>query len=174
VVNINKHTTFPIYEFRPLESGEYRRFNNGLWTKDDGEHDLAFVDLDNSMCYYMDLPYYTNIRWSWAKDGNWSAFVSKHPNGNAWHYMVEGNGCGDLWARDKHPNIMAGSNGMSYVAKKNNVANGSGPEFHIADPYIMKGLLRNAETKEVVIFPEEFKCMFCGSHNVFQEDFRFL
>jgi hypothetical protein len=52
-------------------------------------------------------------------------------------------------------------------------ANGRGPEFHIADPYIQAGLLRVRDTKEIVTFPDTFHCVYCGEIDYKAIDKRF-
>ncbi len=156
----------PIYEFRPLpqDSKGILRYNNGEWTEDDGEYDIAFAAPSDCMAYYFQVPYRKGILWSWVKKGNWGAFVGEHPRGNAWHRMLRdgetewGNG----WDRHRHLNNKAGDKAMDYVCGQSRCSNGSGPEFHINDPYIAAGLLRVKDTKEAVVFPDTFKCMYCG------------
>ena len=169
---------FPIYEFRPIYTDRpLLRYNDGNWIEDDGEYDLCFITADRAgapMCYYVSLPYRKNILWSWAKDGNWGASVSRHPDSNAWHYMSKDGSkdINDSWNRDKHPNKLASEIGMSKLSKEHSCANGSGVDFHIGDPYILVGLVREKKSKKVVVFPKEFKCIYCGSHDVFTEDKR--
>lgn len=158
---------FPIYEFRPVkEYVDCLRFADGKWIPDDGEYDLAFVGKDNGfpMGIYFKLPYHSNIIWSWCKKGNWGANVTQHPRGNAWHYMLRPRKktWGNSWARDLHPNIIVGNKAMDKCCSMYSCANGTGGEFHINDPYIKNGLVRNKETKEIIIFPEIFHCIYCG------------
>lgn len=155
---------FPVYEFRPLKEGNYKRYAGGQWIDDDGKYDLAFVELDRCMVYYVSVPYHKNIRWSWCTNGNWRAFVKNHPRGNAWHYMlVEGQAeWGGDWNRNCHPNEKAGREAMSFCSSRKSCANGRGAEFHINDPYIKAGLLREIKTKKKVKFPKIFNCMYCG------------
>lgn len=163
--NMTKKLLFPVYEFRPLKAGNYKRYANGRWIDDDGEYDLAFVELDKFMAYEVFLPYYENIRWSWCKDGDWGTNVSKHPSGNAWHYMLAKNEkyWGEHWQkRDAHPNIVAGNAAMSFCSSQKGCANGGGVEFYINDPYIKASLVREVKTKKVIKFPKTFDCMYCG------------
>ena len=160
---------FPIYEFRLLPGqlrGKVSRYANGRWVPGDGEYDLAFAVIGDGppMCYYVELPYRQNILWSWARDGNWAGRVAKHPEGNAWHYMLKRGKTewGESWRREEHPNLIAHGSGMDYVASRCGCANGDGPEFHIADEWIQAGLVREAKTKKVVVFPKRFDCMYCG------------
>lgn len=155
---------FPAYEFRPLKEGNYKRYADGKWIDDDGEYDLAFVELNEFMAYMVDLPYYENIRWSWCKNGAWTAFVKKHPAGNAWHYMLANRQTkwGEHWKRDQHLNTKAGRKAMDFCCSQKGCANGRGPEFYINDPYIKAGLLREVKTKKVVKLPKIFNCMYCG------------
>jgi len=159
---------FQTYEFRPIKQYmDCLRYADGNWIPDDGEYDLAFVGKDDGfpMGIYFHLPYYTNIIWSWCKKGNWRANVIKHPRGNAWHYMLRPGKktWGNSWARDMHPNIIAENKAMDKCCSMYSCANGIGGEFEINDPYIKNGLVRNKETKEVLVFPKIFKCMYCGN-----------
>ena len=158
---------FPVYEMRPLpEDGKVLRFNSGQWTEDDGEWDLAFISAGHfgpPLAYGVSLKYYTNLLWS-GLTTHWSGNIGTHPNGNAWHYMLKP-GCkkwGESWLRDKHENTSAYEAGMSRQSALHGCANGRGVEFKIGDPYIAAGLLRLRDTKEVVTFPERFRCMYCG------------
>jgi len=158
---------FPVYEFRPLPKdigGKVYRYAKGKWILDDGEYDLAFAVMGfiAPMCYYVDLPYWSNQLWAWAKDGNWSAHVSKHPKGNAWHYMYEKEKLSRPWGRHNHPNTLAAEEGMRFVSNKAGCANGAGPEFYIGNEYIKQGLLREKTTRKVVKFPKVFNCIYCG------------
>jgi len=164
--------TFPVYEFRPLVTGrKLLRFNNGDWIEDDGEYDLAFItddNLDAPFCYYIDLPYKKDLEWSWVKDGNWGGYVSAHPNGNPWHYQYKGDGrsLDQDWNRSNHPNIKAGEIGMNKTSKKYSCANGRSASFEIGDPYILAGLLREKSSKRVIKFPNTFRCVYCGVHDL--------
>ncbi len=168
---MNEHTkcadTVPVYEFRPILDREYGglfRYAEGKWIVDDGKYDIAFAQPDNCMAYGVSIPYRPNILWSWVKNSNWSAFVSEHPDSNAWHYMLRDGETewGNCWQRDLHLNVKAMDKAMSFTCRRRGCANGRGPEFHINDPYITKGLLRLRDTKEIVKFPDIFNCMYCG------------
>jgi len=162
------HSNFPIYEFRPLATSfgrawddEVRRYADGEWIIDDGEHDLAFVR--GTTCLYVALPYQKNILWSWVT-GHWSAFEPEHPRGNAWHYMLRDGEAvwGGNWGRDNHPNEKAGRYGMNRQSGIHGCANGTHVDFHLGDKHIAAGLVRVRDTKEVVRFPEKPCCMYCG------------
>ena len=170
---------FPVYEFRPLpDNRKLLRYNNGNWTEDDGEFDLCFITDDHKgapMCYYVSLPYRKNLLWSWVKDGQWGAYVSRHPDGNAWHYMTK-DGSKELdadWDRNNHPNRKISELGMSKLSKKYGCANGSGVDMEIGDEYIMLGLVRDIDTKKILKFPKIFDCIYCGKHEPKKEDKRF-
>lgn len=156
---------WPVYEFRPLpediQYGDLYRYAGGKWIPDDGEYDLAFSI--RAMHYYVDLPFHKNIIWSWVTK-HWSSYEPKHPNGNAWHYALrEGETeWGGAWNKEKHRNTIASRSSSTFTCKRMRCANGRGPEFKIGDPYIKAGLVRRADTKEVVVFPEKPKCMYCG------------
>jgi len=164
----------PVYEFRPLPQDVegILRYNNGEWLEDDGEYDIAFANPIDGRAYMFQVPYRKGILWSWVKDGKWGAFVAEHPRGNAWHYMLrEGETeWGKSWPRYNHVNHKAGKKAMSRGIKDRCSCSGSGPEFHINDPYIAAGLLRVKDTKETIVFPEVFKCMYCGDIDWREED----
>ncbi len=160
----------PVYEFRPLikhSFGDVFRYNNGIWTLDDGEYDIAFAHPANCYAYGVCVPSRENIIWSWTKNGRWGASVTNHPRGNAWHYMLRKDETqwGKCWPENKHLNYIAKEEAMNFVCEQTGCSNGVGPEFHINDPYIKKGLLRLRETKEVIKFPDIFNCMYCGKIN---------
>ena len=157
----------PVYEFRPILSrfyGDIFRHNNGEWIVDDGEYDIAFAQPDDCMAYCVDVPSRENIIWSWVVNGDWGARVVGHPGQNGWHYMLrEGETeWGECWSTNCHVNKIAYEKAKDFVASKNRCANSRGPEFIINNPYISQGLLRLRDTKEVVVFPKIFKCMYCG------------
>ncbi len=157
----------PVYEFRPIlrrEHGTLYRYAKGEWLKDDGEYDIAFAQPDTCMAYHVFVPNRESIIWSWAKHGKWGDFVSEHPRGNAWHYMLrdgmtEWTKC---WQKHSHENEKAGDEAMKFVSSRSGCSNGTGPEFHIDDEYIVQGLLRLQDSKEIVKFPDIFNCMYCG------------
>ena len=162
---INKFP-FPVYEFRPLPQnmrGQVYRYAEGKWIEDDGEYDLAFAMPMDFMAYYVDLPYQTNLKWSWD-GGDWRRYESRHPEGNAWHYELKNGGKHFIrWEeRDQHPNEIAGRSAMDFVVKKCHCANGHGAQFHIDDPYIKAGLLKEKVTQKVVKFPKTMHCVYCG------------
>lgn len=167
-----KRQPWPIYEFRPLPdffAGEFRRYNGGAWTVDDGEHDVAFIGMarsdqgwNYSCCLYVDLPHYRNIVCSWRGDGR--TIQPLHPKANPWHYALRAKSktWGDAWGRDLHLNRSAGSEGMSKMASENGCANGRHVEFHADDKHIAAGLLRERETGKPFAWPRNMKCMYCG------------
>jgi hypothetical protein len=164
--SVTKELLFPVYEFRPHESalegyGPLLRLEGNEWIPDDGGYGLAFSR--GNVCLYVSLPYQRNIIWSWVT-GHWADHVSKHPRGNAWHYMLrEGESeWGGNWGSDYHPNSLAGKTGMSLLSAKHSCANGRHVEFNLRDKHILAGLLRERDTKAVVRFPEKIRCMYCG------------
>jgi len=164
---------WPVYEFRPLPGtfrGEFRRYANGAWLPDDGEHDVAFIGHAESgdgwtfpCCLYIDLPYYENIVCSWLT-GHWSVTERRHPRGNAWHHALREGATewGEPWGRDSHLNYCAGREGMAQMASDHRCCNGRLVEMHANDPHIAAGLLRERDTKRVFTWPESVKCMYCG------------
>lgn len=167
---------WPIYEFRPdvlaesCSESNLLRWNNGNPIPDDGEFDIAFIG--GNFVFYVDLPYYANLLWKWCKGMQWGDHVSSHPNGNAWHYVSRDGSrkWGDHWARDSHPNTIAGSRAMNYLSKQRSCANGRSVEFNVTDKTITEGLLRIRETREIVKPPEIFQCMYCGNLDWHEEE----
>lgn len=177
---------FPVYEFRPdpdwLKSwarpsnpGPLHRYDGGQWREDDGEYDIAFTMLAGGapLCLYVSLPYHRNIRWSWLT-GHWSGpGPAAHPtytrslSPNPWHYMLRDGATdwGRAWAREQHENTVAGDKGMSWVSSQRGCANGRHVEFHLNDPHIKAGLVRERESKTVVVFPERPICMYCDARS---------
>jgi hypothetical protein len=157
-----------VYEFRPLP-GELgagmRRYADGQWLEDDGEHDLAFINngYGPPVCLMFEPGYQSNIIYSWLT-GHWSGKVSSHPRGNAWHYaLAEGETeWGGAWGRENHPNYKAGRSGMDKLCSERSCANGRHVEFRNNDRHVSEGLVRNRETKEVFRFADGMKCMYCG------------
>jgi len=166
VIDMTDTTKFwPIYEFRVPESmyhGKLLRYAAGEWVEDDGEYDIAFIGAGGEsrapMAWYVKLPCRQNILWSWD-GGNWGRHEPRHPNGNAWHYMLregetEWDGDGAWYARN-HPNSAAGDLAMSKQLSMHGCANGHGPRFEIGDPFIAAGLVRERETKKAGVFSKE-------------------
>lgn len=156
----------PVYEFRPLpgefrSGAEVRRFADGQWLADDGEHDLAFIA--DGLCLMVEPSYQRNITWSWLTT-RWTGFQAKHPNGNPWHYALrEGETkWGGDWGRDNHPNAKAGRAGMSKMCSERGAASGVHVEFHLNDRHIKAGLVRERDTKKLLTFPDKPLCMYCG------------
>lgn len=159
---------WPVYEFRPREChsrGTVLRYANGEWLPDDGEWDIAFVSfgMGAPLGLGVELPYQRNILWR-GKDGHWTQPNHNHHRSNPWHYMLrEGETAwGGAWGKDMHPNSRAADAAMKKCCALNSCANGVGPQFEITDPYIVLGLVRDRETKEIVRVPTNFTCMYCG------------
>ena len=164
-MNSRTKRTKPTYEFRPLKDflrGVVRRYADGQWLPDDGAtYDLAFID--GRHCLYIDVGYRPNILWSWY-DKHWSSREPRHPSGNAWHYMLTDGATdwGDDWGKDRHENERAGRNGMEKVCSESGSASGLHIEWHLDDPHIAAGLVRERDSKEIVKFPDTPICMYCG------------
>ena len=170
---------FPVYEFRPDKiielnepCGPILRYNDGKWTPDDGSFDLAFITPQCNIAIYFRLPYHDNHAWSWCKDGDWGATVRKHKNGNAWHYMSRNgkNTIGKVWNRDAHLNTIVARLAITEQSKYSRCTSGRCAEFNVLDPTIHAGLLRIRETKETVVPPSIFRCIYCGDHDLMKED----
>jgi hypothetical protein len=162
----------PTYEFRPLPTwtenwpmrgDQVYRYAEGKWIPDDGEYDLAFVC--NQICLMVELPYQRGIAWKWLTT-HWTGHQSKHPRGNPWHYALrEGETeWGGNWGRDRHPNERAGRAGMDWACARHRAASGHHVQFDLSDPHIAAGLLRERETKKIVMFPDKPDCMYCGQN----------
>lgn len=167
-MSLAENQLHPVYEFRPLPGaiggyGDLMRWKDGEWIPDDGEYGLAFSQ--GNTCLSVSLPYQKNIICQWYSK-HWSGHEPKHPGGNAWHYMLRTGetAWGGNWGRDKHPNTVAGDKGISALSAKHRCANGRHVEFNLRDKHIRAGLVRNAETKEVLHFPASPKCMYCADN----------
>jgi len=169
---------FPVYEFKLISPHEKRSwlrydYDTGDFVPYDDEHSILFVE--DSYCpifLWFEPPYQKNIIWSWAKHGNWGANVEHHPNGNAWHYMLrEGETeWGGSWGRDNHPNDYVTD--YARATHMRGGSSGGAVDKHICDPHILRGLVRNYFTKEVLTFPDKFDCFYCGEHEWKTQDKR--
>lgn len=160
------------YEFRPLPgffTGIVQRYNNGLWTEDDGEYDLAFIGRNNgapNICLYFSHHYYDNLCYSWLT-GSWRDSNHAHPRSNPWHYaeFLEGAGWGNYIGakRERSANQRAGNSGMNELVKQYQCANGRHIGFRQGDDkHIIAGLVRAVDTKLPAIIPFELlECMYC-------------
>lgn len=171
-INLN---LWPVFEMRPLPDdfvGVVRRFAGGAWIEDDGEHDLAFIGRMRSRengawgfpaCLMVELPYQRNIVFSWLS-GPWTGRTSSHPGGNPWHYQLRpgAKSWGGDWGSRTHPNRRAGDSGMSKMAGENGCSNGVHAELKMGNRWLDAGVVRNAETKEILRAPERPVCMYCG------------
>jgi hypothetical protein len=159
-----------IYEFRPLPSffsGSVRRYAGGEWVDDDGEYDIAFIGKTRGwtpLCLYFDPAHQKNIVASWTT-GHWSARESRHPRGNPWHYALRHGtkDWGGIWDRERHPNVLAGNAGMSKMSSECGCCNGRGVNPRdMSDPHISARLVRDVETKHILVPPSAAVCMYCG------------
>lgn len=150
-----------IYEFRPLPKyTNIIRYNNGNWIPDDGEYDVYFVCKHDGFPFALSFyyPYKENVLWKWCHDNQWHAKVPRHPGCNAWHIMLKPG------KTDKGNNLY---NNYSRVAIDKcsslySCANGRGPEMDVHNSWISQGLVRHIETKETLVPPDVFVCMYCG------------
>lgn len=166
---------FPIYEFRPDKidgAKNLLRYNGGNWINDDGEYDLAFISKERGFTFYVQVPYQKNQAWSWCKNMIWTAFVNKHPRGNAWHYMSKdgGNDVWGNWDRNNHPNEIAAREASNKCCEIFSYANGRSVEFNVSNETINSGLLRIVDTKEIIKPPKIFKCCYYGNHDWREEE----
>lgn len=161
--------TRPVYEFRPIPGdfrGDVRRYAEGEWLPDDGEHDLAFLgrgDTFAPICLYVEHPYQRNITAGWLTD-DWRIAQRAHPRGNPWHYALRDGETewGGDWGRERNLNYQAGQCGMSKMAGEHGCANGRHVDLSRPDDrYVAAGLVRDRETKGIFTFPERLVCMYC-------------
>ena len=148
-----------VYEFRPLHEGLERMLEDGTWIPDDGKWGMAFRKRQS--VYYVHVAYQENLLWAWD-GGDWGRNDHRHQRGNPWHYMIVGDKFISYDNRRNHQNTIAGKLAMSTTCHKFNSASGSGVDFHINNPYIKAGLVRNADTKDLIKFPDIFICKDCG------------
>lgn len=157
------------YEFRPPYTGKLLRYNNGNWIDDDGQDDIAFVAKDEPYHFGVDIPYHTDIQWKYCEGMQWMRRVADHPDGNAWHYQsFSGN---KTWGesyneRNRHPNVKASDLASSKCCELHGCANGRFVEFNPYDETIKAGLLRDSETKEIMLVPDSIRCIHCGTIQV--------
>ena len=156
-----------IFEVRPPSSAtSVFRYNNGLWTPDDGEWDVAFYGYNTApFAWYMSLPYYANYQWGFLTT-HWGAKVKGHPRGNAWHYVTaddEAFAGRTFWdARSRHVNTRAGDSAMFRMASIAGCANGDGAAFEPHNSFIQEGRVRLQRTGELVQPPPDGKCVYCA------------
>lgn len=162
-----------IVEFRPrpgLFTSDTFRYADGKWIPDDGEYDTAFICMNAKLvenkgykvCLYFEPPYRKNIRWSWC-DGHWSATDERHPDGNAWHYMlVPGTNVLGDWDRYRHPNVVAKESGFERMLNLANCCNGAAIELKPDDRHIKDGLARIKGSGDVIVPPSKSLCMYCS------------
>jgi hypothetical protein len=74
------------------------------------------------------------------------------------------------WGRYYHLNVVAGDASMSKCSDLHRGASGRLVEFNVIDPTMQGGLLRDVDTKEVVVIPDAFVCCYCGEHDWRKED----
>lgn len=162
-----------VYVFRPLPQGEkpnvWLRYAGGLWLPDDGEFDLAFVDLGFPWGLFVTLPSHEGIEWSWM-DGvgarKAAGIEERGVNVNPWHYQVRDPALG--WgeaipgqAQERHPNGVARRAAMDKCADLHHCANGRGSRFELKDPWAQAGLLRTW-SGEIVWPPYAPRCYLCS------------
>jgi hypothetical protein len=160
--------------FRPLV--EYRnsnllRYNNDKWISDDGEPDLAFVDLNNAITYSVILPNYYNVIWSWHDFPLTLSIVGeeyKHEV-RGWHSQTVNNTESEHWDdkdRDKHPNQIAHKSAMDKCCELHNCGSGNGVHlvsdgYDKPNPYFAKELVWIQRTMQPVTKPDKPVCYQC-------------
>ena len=176
-VNLERH---PIYEFKNPETHvpsikKWLKYDyeSGLLIPYDGDYSILFVENDNCPLFiWFAHPYREHLLWSWAKNGNWGSKVPRHPAGNAWHYMTDGNIDINLEHRETHPNESVVETARRFLDPMRGTNSGTSIGFYIMDPMISRGLVRRYDTKETLKFPDIFACIYCGEHDWRKEDSR--
>jgi len=144
------------YVIRPLmEERTWLRYDDGKWSEDDGEPDLAFVTSDPGIPYflYVGMPYYEGILWAWQDNG-------------VWHYAVEdpAQGWGKPWpGKEEHPNEIADHQAANKCGAMWHCGNGIGPHINSRNEWIDQGKLWVRETMEVVVMPTGLECYLCAN-----------
>jgi len=175
---MNKELMNPLFKetiiFRPLT--EYRnskllRYSNGAWIADDGGLDLAFVDLDNAICYSVLLPNYLNVLWSWHDSKLTLSIVGEEYKYEVrgWHTETVENSELIHWDdkdREKHPNQIAHRSAMDKCCKLHSCASGHGVsltsnEYDKPNPYLERGLIYIQRTMEQITIPKNHVCYQC-------------
>lgn len=151
-------------EFRPLPwdfTETPLRYNNGLWTPDDGEYDVCFIGSHDGfpMCYYIDDDNRENILCSWLT-GPAQTYHLGHHGGTSWHYALK-SGKKD-WGESTYSWDSISRKGMTKLCDMRGCANGRGIDFHADEPHIAMGFVRYQDTKKIFRFPKNLKCMYCG------------
>jgi hypothetical protein len=149
----------------------FYRYAEGKWIPDDGEYDVAFGCLigapvalyfthsgkKNVVCQWRSRIHKNNIKHP-GKD----IWIKGHKD--PWHYILDnGSKVPDTGynANDGNLNSQAGRNAMDHVFSEGHCCNGRSITFDPFDRHIAAGLVRDRETKEVLTFTPEMKCIYC-------------
>lgn len=140
------------------------RYANGNWIPDDGEPDLAFVQ--GVFAYGVDLPYYTNILWSWRDLETAHQHLPDDLKRKVygWHHMTIGNKphYDFHWdERNQHPNEIAYRSAMHKCSSIHGVANGRSIRIDQDSEWIKRGLLYVKSTMARVVPPDNPVCFLC-------------
>jgi hypothetical protein len=161
-----------IIVFRPLtNSSHLLRYANNTWIPDDGEPDLAFVDLNNSLAYYVQLPNYKNVIWSWFDLELTKKVVgndfSKIEYRKGWHTMTVDNTDEDdekyhwfSWDIEKeHPNGIASRHAMDKCCSLHHVAQGRAVYIFCEDKISLFKWVKS--TMQLISPPQNPICHLC-------------
>jgi len=144
---------------------ELLRYANGQWIPDDGEYDLAFAH--GVFAYYVSLPNYSNIIWSWRDIELTRTFLPEylHKYAKAHHLYTTDNLPMQHWDNDQHPNKIAGDSAMHKVSSIHGCANGRGAylcsESPSEIPWLRKKRVLIQSTMQPVEIPETPICYLC-------------
>jgi len=162
-MKVNNPLLKETFVFHPIEyHTNMLRYAGGKWIPDDGQLDLAFVYKENGFPFaeYVDLPYYTNILWSW---------LELLKGERIWHYYTTNN---KYWydypftRRDKHPNEVAGRSAMNKCSSLYHCANGRGIGIDEDNKYIQKRKLIILSSGKPVTKPQNPVCFLCLDNNL--------
>jgi len=143
------------------------RYASGEWIPDDGKPDLAFVH--GVFAYGVNLPYSTNILWSWRDLELTRQYVSGELSRfyiSGWHFQTINNTHWkdfrwDSHQRDSHPNTIAKKSAMDKCCSMHGCANGAGPELTLPNAWIERELLWIKSTMKLVKAPDNPICFLC-------------
>ena len=160
--------------FRPLTNSTHLlRYADNTWIPDDGKPDLAFVDRANPVAYYVSLPDYTDVIWTWHDLDLTKKIVGdefgKIDYREGWHTMSIDNketeqSHWDYTDKKKHPNQVAADSAMNKCCEFHSCASGRGVYLcheEKESPYFSKGLVWIQSTMQPIKPPEEPICYLC-------------
>jgi hypothetical protein len=141
------------------------RYADGQWLPYNGEYDIAFAH--GVFAYYVSLPDYSNIIWSWRDLALTRSYLPKylHKYAKAHHIYTTDNLPMHSWDNSQHPNEIAGKLAMDKVSSIHGVANGRGSylcsESPNEIPWLKGKHVLIQSTMQPVIIPENPICYLC-------------